>query len=200
MSETNPILKTSRWNRAEEADPLGRSLLEAYGQLRRLAQKYLLRERLNHTLQATALVHEAYLRLCRREHGSWQGSSHFFNLAAREMRRTLVDHARRRNSVRRGGGADHLALYEDVVRNEVFGPDTSLLALDESLASLAAQDPRKARIVELRFFGGLTIDESAEVMDVSPRTIVREWQLAKAWIYRDLSKERSKEPAADETR
>ena len=174
------------WPVPEEGDSIGRSLVDAYGALRRLAQKYLTQERLDHTLQATALVHEAYLRLSRRGDGDWRGPKHFFNLAAREMRRALIDHARRHNTVRRGGGTRHLALHDEGVEDSVLGPDASLEALDEALRSLAAHDPRKARIVELRFFAGMTVAEVAEVLDVAPITVARDWRLAKAWIFREL--------------
>lgn len=167
------------------ADPLSFAILHTYGELRRLAQSYLSRERGDHTLQATAVVHEAFLRLTRRNSRAWQGHKHFFNLAAREMRRVLIDHARCRNSVRRGGQAERVALG-DAVDVEVLGTDTDLVALDEALVTLAAKDRRKAQVVELRFFGGMTIEETAELLSVSDVTVVREWRMAKAWIYQEL--------------
>ena len=158
-----------------------------YDELRKLAAGYLKGERADHTLQATALVHEAYLRLVDWKNVSWQNRAHFFALAAHAMRGILVDHARARKAEKRGGGMTKLALEEAVSfprRSEV-----DLLALDESLRELAEFDPAQSRIVELRFFGGLTIDETAEVMGISPATIKREWKMAKAWLHQRIARD-----------
>lgn len=158
-----------------------------YDELRRLASSYLRRERKDHTLQPTALVHEAYLKLIDQTQVQWQNRAHFFGIAAQVMRRILVDHARRHTADKRGGDAQKLPLEEEIL--VVAGGSASqeksveLLALDEALENLAALDPRKARIVELRYFSGLSVEETAEVIGVSPVTIKREWRMAKAWLY-----------------
>ncbi|MCH9647835.1 MAG: sigma-70 family RNA polymerase sigma factor [Deltaproteobacteria bacterium] len=168
--------------------PLGLSMVMAYGELRRLAQRFLGRERGDHTLQATALVHEAYLRIARRRQGQWRSREHFFNVAAREMRRVLIDHARGHDAARRGGGLERVELKEGFESN-ALDLDVDLIALDEVLAQLAALDPRKGRVVELRFFGGLTLDETAQVLGTSQVTVVREWRMAKAWLFRQLRRQ-----------
>jgi RNA polymerase sigma factor (TIGR02999 family) len=166
-------------------DPLSGSMVRAYDELRRLARRYLSAERLDHTLQATALVHETYLRLSRGPAASWQGRRHFFNLAAREMRRVLIEHARGHGAARRGGAAKRV-LLEEVAAPAAVELDANLVAVDDALNALAAVDRRKARVVELRFFGGMTIAETAELLGVSTVTVIREWRLAKAWLYREL--------------
>ncbi len=155
-----------------------------YDELRRLARHYLRRERRDHSLQTTALVHEAYLRLVDHTRMEWQDRAHFFAVSAQVMRRILVDHARRRN-VKRGHGFRRVSLDEAMM----IGGDrpTDLAALDDALTTLAERDPRKAQVVEMRFFGGLSVEESAEVLGVSPVTVMREWRTAKAWLYRELA-------------
>jgi len=155
-------------------------------ELRRLAHRYMNRERAGHTLQTTALVNEALLRLVNRNKVDWQNRAHFFGLAAQLMRTILVDHARSHACIKRGGGAYKLELDEALVVSQQKASD--VLALDEALKELALIDPQQGRIVELRFFGGLTVEESAEVLHVSPATIKREWSTAKAWLYRQLAK------------
>jgi RNA polymerase sigma factor (TIGR02999 family) len=155
-------------------------------ELRRLAHRYMSRERAGHTLQTTALVNEAFLRLVNRKNLQWQNRAHFFGLAAQVMRTILVDHARSHASAKRGGGTRNLELDEAMVVSQQKASE--VIALDEALKQLALIDPRQSRIVELRFFGGLTVEESAEVLDVSPVTIKREWSTAKAWLYHELAK------------
>jgi RNA polymerase sigma-70 factor (ECF subfamily) len=154
-----------------------------YDELRRLARYYLHRERPGHSLQATALVNEAYLRLVDYKRMRWGNRAHFFAVSAQLMRRILVDHARRHN-LRRGGAVQHVEL-EDIA---VVGGDRAenLVALDDALQSLARMDARKARVVELRFFGGLSVDETAEVLQISPVTVMRDWSSARAWLYREM--------------
>lgn len=155
-----------------------------YDELRRLAAHYLRRERPGHSLQATALVNEAYLRLVDYKHMQWENRAHFFAVSAQLMRRILVDHARRHN-LKRGGGVQHISLDETAV---VGGePSDDLVALDDALQALARMDPRKAQVVELRFFGGLNVDETAEVLKVSGVTVMRDWSSARAWLYREIS-------------
>jgi RNA polymerase sigma factor (TIGR02999 family) len=155
-------------------------------ELRRLAHRYMSRERVGHTLQTTALVNEAFLRLVNRKNLQWQNRAHFFGLAAQVMRTILVDHARSHASAKRGGGARNLELDEALVVSQQKASE--VVALDEALKQLALIDLRQSRIVELRFFGGLTVEEAAEVLDVSPVTIKREWSTAKAWLYHELAK------------
>jgi RNA polymerase sigma factor (TIGR02999 family) len=155
-----------------------------YEELPRLARRYMRVERSSHTLQTTALVNEAYLRLIAMQDVDWQSRAHFFAIAAQVMRRILVDHARSRTRVKRGGGSPQLSLSDAAVLGTEAPPD--FVALDEALARLAAIDPRKSQVVELRFFGGLTNDEMAEVLKVSPTTVMRDWSLAQAWLRREL--------------
>jgi len=158
-------------------------------ELRRLAKGYLARERRNHTLQTTALVNEAYLQLVDQRRVRWQNRAHFFGVAARVMRRILVGHARARRAGKRGHGVVPLSLEQvDAVKAKA---PVDLLGLDEALDRLAEIDPRQGRLVELRFFGGLSIEETAEVLDVSPATVGREWAMAKAWLYDELRGGRS---------
>jgi RNA polymerase sigma factor (TIGR02999 family) len=153
-------------------------------ELHRLAHHYMSRERAGHTLQTTAILNEAYLRLVDNPTPRWQDRTHFVAAAARLMRRIMVDHARERRSLKRGGGALKVTLDEAALVSEARAEE--LLALDEALEGLAAQDPRKSQIVELRYFGGLTVEETAEFLELSPRTVEREWTMAKAWLYRAL--------------
>jgi RNA polymerase sigma factor (TIGR02999 family) len=156
--------------------------------MRRLAAGYLQNERAGHTLQPTALAHEAYLRLLDQRHVSWQNRAHFMGLAAQAMRRILTDHARRHGAQKRGGDLVHVALEDaDAAGGEPSNPlGVSVEDLDEALERLAALDARQVRVVELRFFTGLSIDEAAEVLAVSPATVKRDWTLARAWLHREL--------------
>jgi RNA polymerase sigma factor (TIGR02999 family) len=156
-----------------------------YSELRKLADHYLRQERSDHTLQATALVHEAYLRLVDQTNISWQNRAHFFSVAAQVMRHILVDHARAHKTDKRGSGERKLSLDEAV--SFFAARDVNLVALDEALNELAKLDPQQSRIVELRFFGGLTIEESAEVLKITPGTVRYDWRMAKAWLHRALS-------------
>jgi RNA polymerase sigma factor (TIGR02999 family) len=158
-----------------------------YEELRRLAHRYMAGERAGHTLQATALVHETYLRLVDASQISWQNRAHFFAVSAQLMRHILVDFARARHNLKRGGDAKQVSLDEALVIAEEQQDD--LVALDDALMRLAAVDERKSRVVELRFFGGLSVEETAEVLKVSPDTVMRDWRLAKLWLLREISKE-----------
>jgi len=155
-----------------------------YEELRRLAKRYMAAERPGHTLQTTALVNEAYCKLLNHNQMQWQNRAHFFAIAAQVMRRLLVDHARTRRYAKRGGGARPISLDEVALVTEERASD--VLALDEALSRLANFDPRKGEIVELRYFGGLSVEEVADVLAVSPITIKREWLKAKAWLQREL--------------
>jgi RNA polymerase sigma factor (TIGR02999 family) len=155
-----------------------------YDELRRLAGRHMAQERTDHTLQATALVNEVYVRLTDQRHLHWQNRAHFFALASRLMRRILVDHARAHQSVKRGGDARHVLLEEAMVVSEETAAD--LVALDDALSRLSAIDSRKSEVVELRYFGGLTFEEVAEVLKISPITVRRDWSTAKAWLYREI--------------
>jgi RNA polymerase sigma-70 factor, ECF subfamily len=172
------------WARGEES-ALAQLTPLVHGELRRLARSYLRRERDGHTLQTDALVNEAYVRLIDLSRVEWRDRTHFFALAARLMRRILVDYARSRQYQKRGGGARRVPL-DDAVG---VGVDRTacLIALDDSLAALAVVDTRKAQVVELRFFGGLSIAETSETLQVSPETVMRDWRFAKLWLLRELS-------------
>jgi RNA polymerase sigma-70 factor, ECF subfamily len=176
--------------REGDAEALARLMPLVYGELRRLAARSMAGERSDHTLQPTALVHEAFLRLAGGGPPCWQDRLHFFAVAAQLMRRLLVDHARGRRRAKRGSGARLLPLEAAL---DVGGPDggspADLLALDEALTGLAAFDPRKARVVELRFFGGLTIEETAGFLGVSTATVILEARLARAWLFRRMTRE-----------
>ena len=156
-------------------------------ELHRLAHHYMSRERAGHTLQTTALLDEAYLLLVDHTKRNWQNRTHFVAAAAQLMRRIMVDHARERHALKRGGGPLKVTLDEAAAVTETRSEE--LLALDDALERLAAQDPRKSQIVELRYFGGLTVEETAEFLKLSQRTVEREWNMAKAWLYRALSGE-----------
>ncbi len=170
----------SRWN---DGDVAARDALIplVYDELRRVAKKNLAGQRSDHTLQATALVHEAYLRLVNRQAANWQGRTHFFALAAQMMRQILVDHARMRSAAKRGGGAVTLVLEDDVAGKPEMTLD--LIGLDRAMKRLASLDARQSQIVELRFFGGLSIEEAARVVDISPATAKREWATARVWLH-----------------
>ena len=159
-----------------------------YDELRKQARRYLRGERSNHTLQTTALVHEAYLRLVEQKQVDWQNRNHFFGLSAQMMRRILVNYAVKRNRLKRGGTVENLALEEAfiIVSQE---QDLNLIELDIALNKLEKMDERQARIVELRYFSGLSIDETAEVLKISPATVKRDWQMAKTWLKAEISAE-----------
>jgi RNA polymerase sigma factor (TIGR02999 family) len=157
-----------------------------YDQLHSLARRYLKRERPGHSLQATALVNEAYMRLVDQERMQWHNRAQFFAVSAQLMRRILVDHARRHN-LKRGGGVLHVSLEEAAMVGGDQGGD--LVALDDAMNALARLDPRKVQVVEMRFFGGLSVEETAEVLKVSPVTVMRDWSTARAWLYRELTGE-----------
>jgi len=178
---TNLLIQLSQGNKqvTDEIFPL------IYDELKRIAGGYLKNEREEHTLQPTALVHEAYLKLIDQTRVSWQNRAHFLGVAAQVMRRILVDHARHRGAEKRFGRLDKLQLNENI--DKAVEMDSELVALDDALKSLAKVDPALAKLVELRFFGALTFEETAEVMEISPRTAKRHWQLARAWLYRNLS-------------
>jgi RNA polymerase sigma factor (TIGR02999 family) len=156
-----------------------------YDELRAIAARAMRRERVEHTLQPTALVHEAFLRLADRPGLSWQSRAHFLNIAAQAMRRILVDHARHRRRAKRHGG-DRVTYDEVLLARDREGRTPDLVDLDKALARLASIDPRKERVVELRFFAGLSVEETARVLEISEATVKREWQFAKAWLQRDL--------------
>jgi RNA polymerase sigma factor (TIGR02999 family) len=157
-----------------------------YNELRKLAASHLRRERSDHTLQPTALVHEVYLRLADQKNVRWQDKTHFFGAAAQLMRRILVDHARSHTADKRGSGLPKVSLNEAIAMSRERPAE--LLALDESLTQLASTDPQQSRIVELRVFGGLTIEQTAEILGISPATVKRDWTLAKAWLLREIHK------------
>jgi RNA polymerase sigma factor (TIGR02999 family) len=173
-----------RWSEGVQT-ALDELTLLVYEELRRLARHHLAGEGQEQTLNTTALVHEAWLRLVRVKDAHWQDRAQFFGLCAQLMRRILVDHARARLRARRGGGAPRVALEEALLVSE--GRSPALVALDDALNALSALDPRKGRVVELRFFGGLSTEEAAEVLKISPESVKRDWRLAKAWLMRELN-------------
>jgi RNA polymerase sigma factor (TIGR02999 family) len=170
---------------------LGQLLPLVYHELRRLAERHLRREAPGHTLQATALVHEAYLRLVDQQQVTWQSRAHFFGVAANLMRQILMQHARAKHAEKRGG--QQRKLYLDEAGVIAAGQDLDLVALDDALNDLAAVAPRQSRVVELRFFGGLSVEETAAVLDISPATVKREWNMAKAWLHREISRKSDSE-------
>ncbi len=172
------------WSSGDEG-ALGKLFPLVHPELHRLAHHYMSREREGHTLQTTAVLNEAYLRLVDNTKPVWQGRTHFIAAAAQMMRHIMVDHARKNKSLKRGGGALKVTLDEAALVTETRSQE--LLDLDEALERLAAQDARKSQIVELRYFGGLTVEETAEFLKLSQRTVEREWTAAKAWLYRELS-------------
>jgi RNA polymerase sigma-70 factor, ECF subfamily len=167
-----------------DRDALDRLTPVVYDELRRLARRYMRGERPGHSLQTTALVNEAYMRLVDYKSMKWQNRAHFFAVSAQLMRRILVDHARRHN-LKRGGGVQHVSLEETAIMDDDRPAD--LVALDDAMNALARIDPRKVQVVEMRFFGGLSVEETAEVLKVSPVTVMRDWSTAKAWLYRELT-------------
>ena len=171
------------WSGGDDA-ALQRLMPVVHAELRRLARREMRRERAGHTLQTTALVNEAYLRLVDMSGVSWNDRAHFFAMSARLMRRILVDHARSHLYQKRGGGAKVVSFDEGLTVTS--GPRADLVALDDALRSLARFDERKSQVVELRFFGGLSVDETAAALDVSPSTVLRDWRLAKSWLLKEL--------------
>ncbi|MBL8229053.1 MAG: sigma-70 family RNA polymerase sigma factor [Bryobacterales bacterium] len=177
---------TTLLRRVQDGDGVAQTaLVEAvYDELKVIAARYMRRENSGHTLQTTALVNEAYLKLIHVKSTTWQDRAHFFAVASQLMRRILVDHARKHLAGKRGGGVDMLPLNEAIV----FSPDRAgpLVQLDDALTRLAASEPRTARVIELRFFGGLSIEETAEVLQISPRTVKREWGFGRAWLRSEM--------------
>jgi RNA polymerase sigma-70 factor, ECF subfamily len=182
--EVTQLLKA--WTTGDE-DALGKLTPLVYEQLHRVAQRYMAGERSGHTLQTTALVNEVYLRLVDCGQVKWQDRAHFFAVSAQLMRRILIDFARTRGFQKRGGAAPHMSLEE--APSVCCEPDANLVALDDALKSLAAVDERKSKVVELKFFGGLSVEETAEVLKISVATVVRDWNFARAWLLRQLSGE-----------
>ncbi len=173
------------WSQGDKA-ALDQLVPLVYPELRRLAKRHMAREDPAHTLQTSALINEAYLKLVDQKSVEWQSRAHFFAVAAQVMRHILVDHARTRNYAKRGGGALKLPLDEAAALTEQRA--AQLIALDDALSDLSALDGRKSQIIELRFFGGLSLEETAEVMKISPSTVQREWRAAKAWLHHAMSK------------
>jgi RNA polymerase sigma-70 factor, ECF subfamily len=176
------------WGQGQDA-ALDELLPVVHQELRRLARRYMFGERPGHTLQTTALINETYLRLVNSRQVNWQNRAHFFAISAQLMRRILVDSARARGDQKRGGGIPKVTLDEALIGPQEKGQD--LVALDDALKVLSGVDPRKGRVVELRFFGGLSVEETAEVLKVHPNTVLRDWRLAKMWLKREISKEES---------
>lgn len=172
------------WSRGEK-DALEQLMPLVYQELHQIARRHLRRESPERTLQTTALVHEAYLKLVDQTRANWQNRAQFFGVAANIMRRILIDHARKRVRSKRGGGAVKISLDDGAIDVSDERAD-ELIALDEALQKLSAQDAEKARLVELRYFGGLSIEETAEVLDVSTATVVRQWRIVKAWLYKEI--------------
>ena len=170
-----------------DKESLDKLMPVVYEELRRQAARYLRREQPGHTLQTTALIHEAYVRLVDQRNVQWQNRAHFFGIAAQLMRRILVDHARTKKRVKRGGSGIKVSLADATI--PVNERDLDVVALDEALDRLAAIDEQQSRVVELRFFSGLTVEETAKVMHISPATVKRDWSMAKAWLHRELSRE-----------
>jgi RNA polymerase sigma-70 factor, ECF subfamily len=193
MNDETPMdvtLILQEWG-AGDKDAHDRLMPFVYNELRRLARHYLQNERADHTLQPTALVHEAYLRLIDQRRVNWQNRAHFYGVAAQLMRRILVDHARAHSAEKRGGGLANVELDEaGSFPQQQKGID--LIALDEALERLTKFDKRKSRVVEMRFFGGLSEEEIAEVLQVSTKTVIRDWQMAKLWLYSELANTPSK--------
>jgi RNA polymerase sigma-70 factor (ECF subfamily) len=172
------------WGEGDEA-AFERLAPLVYDELRRIARRYMGGEQAGHTLQATALVNEAYMRLIDINKVQWQNRAHFFAMSARLMRRILIDFARSKHYQKRGAGAQKVSLDEGMM---VVDPGQDLLALDDALHALADVDQRKSQVVEMRFFGGLSVEETAEALHISPETVMRDWKLAKAWLLRELSR------------
>jgi RNA polymerase sigma factor (TIGR02999 family) len=176
------------WSNGDKA-ALDQLIPLVYSELRSLARRYMGRENPGHTLQSSALINEAYLKLVDQPNVQWQNRAHFFAVAAQIMRHILIDHARRHRYLKRGGGAQKISLDESATLTGTRAAE--LVALDDALVSLAAFDPRKSRIIELRFFGGLSIEETALVMKLSAITVTREWRAVRAWLRREMTKSES---------
>jgi RNA polymerase sigma factor (TIGR02999 family) len=174
-----------------DQEALGHLMPLVYEEMRRMARRYMAREHADNTLQPTALVNEVYLRLVVADRITWRDRAHFFAIAAQSMRCILVDHARAQRSQKRGGTHEHIAL--DEVQISSGQPEVDLVALDDALNRLAAMDVRRSKVVEMRFFGGLSVAETAEVLTVSPETIMRDWKVAKAWLLRELGPKKCNE-------
>ncbi len=185
LSPTGEVTRLLADIRSGNEDAESRLLLLVYDELRGLARKYMRREGSGHTLQTTALVHEAYLRLLGEGNYVWQDRSHFFSVIAQTMRRILVDYARARHAEKRGGDVRHVDIENADISSEEHWDD--LIAVNDSLKRLAELDERYSRLVELRFFAGLTVKETAEVLGVSPRTVTRDWDFVQAWLYADIT-------------
>ena len=187
MRPVQPAEVTELLRRWSAGDVAARESLVplVYDELRRLARYYLASQRSDHTLQSTAIVHEAYLRLAGRDNVHWENRRHFFVVAAQLMRRILVDHARKRNAAKRGGA--QLTLLVDEAVEPSSQRELDLVALDDALKALAELDERQSRIVELRFFGGLSIEDTSRLLEISPATVKREWSTARAWLYEEIS-------------
>ena len=185
MPSAENVTKMLRDWRNGDQEALEQLIPVVYDELHRQAARYLRREHPGHTLQTTALIHEAYLRLIKQQNIEWQNRAHFYAIAARLMRQILVDHARRRQATKRGGSDIKVPLEEAMVISP--GENVDLVALDEALTRLAAIDPQQSRIVELRYFSGLSVEETAEVLGVSSRTVNRDWNVAKAWLRQQIS-------------
>ena len=183
ISQTGVTDLLIHWSEGDQ-EALNKLIPLVYDELHKLASRYLRRERRDHTLQTTAVVHEAYLKLVNQRDANFENRLHFFAVAAQIMRRILVDYARRHHASKRGGDLYKLSLDEALVTSEEKGAD--LLALDEALERLAAIDPRQSRVVELRVFAGLTLEETAQALNISPSTVRREWSMAKAWLHRQI--------------
>lgn len=181
------------WSSGDKA-ALNQLMPLVYQELHRLARHYMRREQLGHTLQTTAVIHEAYLRLVDQRQVHWQNRSHFYAICAQAMRRILVDYAKGQQRAKRGGGAAQVSLDEVASLAPEKAPD--LVALDETLERLQVFDSRKSQVVELRFFGGLSIEETAEVLKIAPITVMREWNAAKAWLYGELIRKEDNQPGA----
>jgi RNA polymerase sigma-70 factor (ECF subfamily) len=187
MASPSPTELLLAWS-GGDADAFDRLVPLVHQELHRLARQYMARERPDHTLQTSALLNEAYLRLIEVKRVRWQNRAHFFAMAARTMRRILVDFARARDNEKRGGTVVKISLDEALVVSSE--PEQDLVALDAALDALEATHPRKSRVVELRFFGGLTVDETAEALQISADTVKRDWRFAKLWLVRELTRER----------
>ena len=175
------------WSGGKDTEPSDAVLKLVYDELHRQAHRYLRRERPGHTLQTTALVHEVYLKLVKQENAAWESRSHFFAIAARLMRQILIDYARTKHRAKRGGANDKVPL-ENALTVGVSDTNFDLLAMDEALTRLAAKEEHLANIVELRFFSGLSVEETAAVLSISDSTVKRDWQIAKAWLHRELTR------------
>ena len=188
--ESTEITALIRAWRAGDQTALDRVTPMVYNELRRIARRYMRNQRAGHTLQTTALVHEAYLHLVDAKNTGWRDRAHFFAVSAQIMRRILIDAARARASQKRGGGVDHVNRSTAVNLDEIpalgTGRSSELLALEDAMTRLEQMDGRKSKVVELRFYGGLTVEETAEVLKVSPQTVMRDWRLARVWLAREL--------------